>query len=426
MTFGEQLFVVKHGNRSIVVHTVSKLLYFSFQVGAVNHTGSVPYAYEIQCFSIGSPAIIVYTRLESFGYISLFSTFQVHDTQPVAVALIAVAFHTLPCNTFSVGREFRIGIVAQILVRSIFLAEITSFTCFRIIKVNIRIGRYRIFQSCFLATSVSNLLGIVAPRQLLDTTERFHGRFIRFTFQNICSSTNLITVEWSDKRMRNIFHPFIPMLVHQVIDDLSAGFIQVRIYVRSTLSVFNLRDEQYFTFIRRKFKSFYTTFVRWKLFPFTSVGIHFPYLHTSACSCKKSNLASAFYPCRFNLAVGSMSKKQIVCAVGIHHINYSVALVLFYTVIRYGVCDLLSIGGYAWTSYASHCPQSLGSKFFVLDSDFLFAYNRLIGICRCIGVDITRCCKHHGCCHCHKVCFLHDYWTFVFSIHKVTNKMWYT
>ena len=115
MTFGEQLFVVQHGNRSIVIHTVSKLLYFSFQVGAVNHTGSVPYAYEITMFFHREPSN---SRLHPTGklrYISLFSTFQVHDAQPVAIALIAVAFHTLPCNTFSVGREFRIGIVARFL-----------------------------------------------------------------------------------------------------------------------------------------------------------------------------------------------------------------------------------------------------------------------------------------------------------------------
>ena len=39
---------------------------------------------------------------------------EVVDAETVKVALVSVVGHTLPCNVFAVGREFRVDIVANV------------------------------------------------------------------------------------------------------------------------------------------------------------------------------------------------------------------------------------------------------------------------------------------------------------------------
>ena len=163
MAHGKQLLVVQHFHRRIVVHAFGELLYFSLQVGAVNHAGGVPYAREIKGFAIGRPAIIVHTRLEGFGDVGLLAVAQIHYAQAVAVAFVSVALHALPGDASAVGREFRVGVVAHVLVLGIFLTQVSGLLGCYIIKVDVRVGRLRIRHARLLAAGISNLFRVVAP-----------------------------------------------------------------------------------------------------------------------------------------------------------------------------------------------------------------------------------------------------------------------
>ena len=345
VTLCNQRVGVKHSYRTIVVHAISKLFHFTFKVGAVNHAGSVPYTHEIKSLAVRIPAEICYARLECFGYIRLLSGIKVHNAQSVAVAFVTVAFHAQPSDRFSVGRELRISIITHVLVVFIHLAEILSLLSFDVIKIDVRIGRDGIFQSSLFTASISNLLRIVAPCQLLYAAKRFQRSFVRLSFQYVGFGSYFVSVKVGYERMRHCFYPFIPMLIHQIVYHHTRSLVEVGVQIDSTLSIFHLRDEKHLSTVGRELKSFdVSTFIIRQFLSFASVGIHFPYLVASACRAEVSYFATTFYPCRTAFIVGSSSKQSVARAVGIHHVDYLMAFVILHAVVRYGVCNFLSVG----------------------------------------------------------------------------------
>ena len=130
---GEQLLFVQHGHGSIVIHAVGELFHFPFQVGAVNHAGGMPHACEVEGLVVGCPAVTVHARLEGFGHVGFLSAVQVHHAETVAVAFVSVAFHALPGDVLSIGRELRVSVVTHVLVGGIFLAEVAGLLGFHIV-----------------------------------------------------------------------------------------------------------------------------------------------------------------------------------------------------------------------------------------------------------------------------------------------------
>ena len=310
----------------------------------MNHAGSMPYTHEIKSLAIRIPAEIGYARLEGFGYIRFLSSIKVHNAQSVAVAFVTVAFHAQPSDRFSVGRELRISIITHVLVVFIHLAEILCLLSFDVIKIDVRIGRDGIFQSRLFTASISYLLRIVAPSQLLYAAKRFQRSFVRLAFQYVGFGNYLVSVKVGYERMGHCFYPFIPMLIHQIVYHHTRSLVEVGVHIDSTLTIFHLRDEKHLSFIGRELKSFdVSTFIIRQFLSFASVGIHFPYLVASACRAEVSYFATTFYPCRTAFIIGSSSKQSVARAVGVHHVDYLMTFVIFHTVIRYGVCNFLSV-----------------------------------------------------------------------------------
>ena len=102
MTFGNPL-IACHRHRTVIVHTVGQFLHFAVQVCTVYHAGTMPYTDKVQALGIIVPAIVVYTRFETLGNISLLFAAQIHHTKAVSVTFISVALHALPCDVLAVG-----------------------------------------------------------------------------------------------------------------------------------------------------------------------------------------------------------------------------------------------------------------------------------------------------------------------------------
>ena len=156
--------------------------------------------------------------------------------------------------------------------------------------------------------------------------------------------------------MRNRFHPFIPMLVHQVVNNDTAGFGQVRIEVCGALTIFHLRDEKNFFAIRWERESFYVSFKVGDDAAFRAVRIHFPNLAAATFIAQKCNLGSPFYPLGLSFVPRCSGKQGVVLSIGIHYINHPVAFVFRNTVICYSIGYLLAVGWYTQATYTSHCP----------------------------------------------------------------------
>ena len=154
-----QHLVADQGYRSVVVVAFSQLLDFSFEVGAVDHACTMPYAGEVEGTAVVCPTIGIHTAFELFGHVSLLAAFDVHDAKAVAVAFVSVTFHALPSDVLTVRRESRVGVVTHVLVCIAFLlAEVSGLLVFEVVEEDVRICRYGISQSFLFAASVGDAL----------------------------------------------------------------------------------------------------------------------------------------------------------------------------------------------------------------------------------------------------------------------------
>ena len=103
-------------HRAEVGPVVGQFHHVSAKVGAVKVLTRMPHAYEIERARVWSPAVVVYIGVETLRHILLASVGEVVHTQPVAVALVAVTRHALPCHVLAVGRESRINVIAHVEV----------------------------------------------------------------------------------------------------------------------------------------------------------------------------------------------------------------------------------------------------------------------------------------------------------------------
>ena len=174
------LSVVGRSHRNEVGLFVSQLLYFAVKVGLVDVNATVPYCQERESFRVGIPEIRVHVSVKRLGHILLLACLDGIDAKSVAVSLIAVASHALPCYVLSVGRELRVCVVTRIVLEVFlavyclilhclcrvnlwchivgWLAKISGLLCVDVIEIDVRIGRNGIIYTRFLATGICYLL----------------------------------------------------------------------------------------------------------------------------------------------------------------------------------------------------------------------------------------------------------------------------
>ena len=271
VTFAQNQVALMSAKR-VVVLSSADLLHKAFQIDCVDVLHSVPATRESQT-AVVQPKELVHVRLECLAHKLRLSVSrgQVQHHQAVLVALVAVTRHALPCQLGAIWREGRVGVVAHHA-----LGQVLRRARAYIIKVYVTIGGNGVFQTRFLATGVRNLLAVRRKSQLLHATERLHRTLVRLAFQDVHDVSNPLAVKVSQERMRRTLNPFVPMFVHQVGDDTSAGFRQVGILVHGLLYGLYLADKQQFTMVRREHEILDIFFVVGNLLEF--VDLHRPVL----------------------------------------------------------------------------------------------------------------------------------------------------
>ena len=199
----------------------------------------MPHTCKIDCLGIISPDKRIYIRLKCLADKTFLTGFQIHDKQAVQISFVTVTLHALPCNILAIRRILRVGVISLV-----FFGDIIRFLCIQIIHINIRIGRNRIFQPRFFTTGISHFVRSHIPCQLFNTAPRLHRTFVWFSFQYIYDIGNTVAVKIGHKRMWCSGHPLIPVFIHQIGDDNTGSFRQIRMLVGSTFFGFHLRYKQ--------------------------------------------------------------------------------------------------------------------------------------------------------------------------------------
>ena len=152
VTRSDELTRSQKFQRAEVVPAVSELLDVAVEIGRVDIHASMPATEEVQRAAVTVPDIVIDIGVELLGDIAFLACGKVHDTEPVAVALIAVVLHALPGNVFAVGRELRIDIVAYLHVTGLMVDSLVAhglcrvdlrlFVAFRLAEVASRARTY--------------------------------------------------------------------------------------------------------------------------------------------------------------------------------------------------------------------------------------------------------------------------------------------
>ena len=117
------------------------------------------------------------------------------------------------------------------------------------------------------------------PGKRFHASERLHRSLERFVGHYVLESADFAAVEITYKGVGDFGYPFVPMLVHQVVDHASCGLWQIGIYVGSVARLVYVADYHYFFLVGRKQKSANAAFDIRGLQSVTAVGQHGPHLH---------------------------------------------------------------------------------------------------------------------------------------------------
>ena len=126
------------GHRCVVVVTVGELGECALGGYVIHLCGAVPGAHKIEALAVVGPAVRIYVAVECgaallvVGEVALLACCYVHYAQAVAVALVAVAFHTEPRKMGAVGRECRCGVISIV---GRFAAELAQVLCGAVLGV---------------------------------------------------------------------------------------------------------------------------------------------------------------------------------------------------------------------------------------------------------------------------------------------------
>ena len=107
--------------------------------------------------------------------------------------------------------------------------------------------------------------------------------------------------------MRNSLYPFVPVLVHQVIDNDSTCLWQIGMKIRCSFSVFNIGYQQHFPFIGREGKIADISFTVGETGAGGAIVFHRPQLNTAAFVTQKGDVFAVIHPFSRDFLVGCFS-----------------------------------------------------------------------------------------------------------------------
>ncbi len=124
--------------------------------------------------------------------------------------------------------------------------------------------------------------------------------------------------------MRNLGHPLVPMLVHQVVNYSTRSLGEVGIYILGCLRIFNIGNHHYVLFIGRDEEAVDSVLDIADTLTIVAVGIHNPHLVDTVIRIKECNLSTAVNPHGIVFRLRCTCQALDIAAVDIHYIEVAV------------------------------------------------------------------------------------------------------
>ena len=228
MTHGDNGLVVDRCERRIVGHIRTRGHHPHLLGGGIygeNGSHAKIGGKEIERFPVGIPCNGIGGIIPVFGKVGFRAGGHVHHEDAVLVAFIAVMFHREPCQPAAVGRETGICVIAHHP-----FGEIACGGRCKVVEIEVAVGGYGIFHAGLLARHVHQRTAVGAPCERFDAAQWFHWRFVRLAVHDVDNVFDAVAGEIGDEGVGNFGDPFIPMLVHEVVDDAGIGLGEVGIH----------------------------------------------------------------------------------------------------------------------------------------------------------------------------------------------------
>ena len=355
-----------------------ELLDLALRADHVEVFGAVPDAEEVEACALDvAPAEGIDVALPVD--ILLLAGSHLADAQAVEVGLIAVALHGQPGDVLAVGRELRILVVAYVVLEVGLvvdglcgqrdggvdlgshvvgrLAEIGGLAGSDIIEEDVAVGRDAILQTGLLATGVGDGLGVGAPGQLFDASEGLHGTLVGLAVQHVnafCGDGKTIGHS-EDEGVLDALDVVVPVAIHEVGDATACGLGQVGgVLLDNLMEGDALEDDDVFA-VGGELEALDLAVGLGQLLAVSAVGLHAPYLTTG-----DEGDGVVVEPDGIGLVLAASGEQTAVLALGIHHIEHLMALVLLDAVVAHLIDNLLAVGRRCRCADASHGPQGLG------------------------------------------------------------------
>ena len=267
---------------------------------------------EIDALAVGRPCELVDGVVPVGGDIALLGCVAVEDEEAVAVALVAVVLHREPCQALAVGREGGHGVVAEHA-----FGEVVGLACGEVIEVEVGVGGDGVLSAGLLAGDVDEHLAVGAPGEGLHTAEGLHGSFEGFVGHDVAEVGDGLAVEVADERMGNFGDPFVPVLVHEVVDDAAGGLGKVGIDVGGGAGILDIAYHHHFLAVGRDEESADAALVLGSLHSLGAVGVHEPHLHLAFRVGIEECYAAVGHPHGAALALGGGGDAHGLCVLGV-------------------------------------------------------------------------------------------------------------
>ena len=132
--------------------------------------------------------------------------------------------------------------------------------------------------------------------------------------------------------MRSRGGPLVPVLVHQVGYYDAACFLQIWIFILCAWNRLHLCHKQNLRTIRGETKALHITLIIGELLFTSAIGIHLPYLTTTAFAGEICQFA-VIHPHRLSFSEIAVCDLIVFTAIGSHDEEFAIATVLWYAVI---------------------------------------------------------------------------------------------
>ena len=178
--------------------------------------------------------------------------------------------------------------------------------------------------------------------------------------------------------MLDALHVVVPMAIHQVGHHASGCLGQVGGLLLNDLVEGDALQDDDLRIVGREHEALHLALGLRQLFATRAVKVHFPYLATF-----DEGHGLVVQPLGIRLVVSVLCQLLLLAAVGIHHPQHLVALVLLHAVVAHLEYDVLAVGRGLIATNTTHGPECLGRHLVAGEFDGLFLDVHFISLFLC-------------------------------------------